>query len=64
MSQNFDVFLLNDLPSPDIADCDSSPNSQSKKICSSLDSLLILCVNDVFQFLQSHRCEPAFVFPT
>ena len=31
--------------------------------CSSLDSLLILCVSDVLQFLQSQRCEPAFVFP-
>ena len=63
MSQNFDVFRLNVLPSPGIVDCDSLPNNQSKKICNSLELLSILCVNDVLHSLQNQRCDPAFVFP-
>lgn len=61
--QNFDVFLLNVLPSPGISDCDSLLNNQSKKICNSFELLSILCVNDVLHSLQNQRCDPAFVFP-
>jgi hypothetical protein len=57
------VLRLNVLPSPGIDDWDSFPNNQSKKICSSLAELSILCVTDELHFLQSQRCDPAFVFP-
>lgn len=63
ISQNLAVFLLKLRPPPNIVDCASLPNSQSKKLFNSFELLSIGCVKVVLHTLQSQRWEPALVFP-